>query len=160
MATIYQITDYPKNESTFISACIYEDSWFVPAIAEYVRDCADRQAEICSLMNMLKANQLAVTDRETNSFVLLPNARNIYFEGRYKQFQRNLVVLSQIPEDKFICCHSEVEGLLYQLNRSFSNQFDTYIADDGDELIPFDEFMRTADEGVTYYVGGTVNYHM
>lgn len=160
METIYQIADHPIDEDTFITACDYEDSWFVPAIAEYVRDCANRQSDICTLMNMLEANQLAVTDREANSFELLPSARSIYFEGRYKQFHTYLTELSRVQEDKFISCHSEVEGLLYQLNRSFSEQFGTYVAGDENELISLDEFIRTADAGIAYYIGGIVSYHL
>lgn len=160
MDTIYQITDHPIDEDAFITACDFEDRWFVPAVAEYVRECADRQHEICVLLNMMENKKLAVIDSEVNSFVLLPNARGIYFEGRYKQFQTYLTELSHVQEEKFICCHSQVEGLLYQLTRSFSERFGIYVAGDEDELISFDEFIRTADAGKTYYVGGIVNYHM
>lgn len=160
METIYQIATHPIDEGDFITANDYEDSCFVPSIAEYVCDTLDRQSGIGDLMNLLESNQMAATDRSANSFVLIPDARSIYFEGRHKQFQQHLKKLSCVQEDKFICCHDKLEGLLYQLNSCFSERFGTYIAGERDELISLDEFIRTAHEGTTYYIGGIVGYHM
>lgn len=160
METIYQISTFPICEDDYITASDYEDSWFVPSIAEYVRDTADRQLGVRALLTMLESKQMATVNHETNSFMLLPNVQSIYFEGRYSRFRKLLAALSRVQEDRFIYYQDEIEGLLLQLNGCFSEQFGAYIAGNNEGLIPLDEFIRTADEGVTYYVGGIVDYHL
>lgn len=160
MEMIYQICTHPIKECNFITANDYEDSWFVPAVAEYARECDNRQSVICVLMNMLEEKKIAVTDQKANSFVFLPNMQSRYFEGRFGRFRKLLAELSRVQEPKFIYCQDEIEGLLIQLSSCFSEHFGAYVAGDGDELITLDEFIRAADEGITYYIGGVVSYHI
>lgn len=160
MEMIYQITDHPINEDDYITACDYEDSWLVPSIAEYVSDSVDRQCEVDFLMDMLENKKMAVIDREAGSFTLLPNVQSLYFEGRYGRFRKLLAELSRMQEDRFIYYQDEIEGLLSQLSGCFSDRFGTYVAGDNEGLTSLDGFIRTADVGTTYYVGGVVGYHM
>lgn len=56
-----------------------------------------------------------------------------------------------------------IEGM-FQLKDAYDDRFSFYVYsddedDDGDNLDTFDSFIRGAEIGVKYYIGGTVDYH-
>lgn len=160
MDRIYQIHTQPIAERDFITSNSYFGSCFAQTIAEYVSDEVNRQSDVNFLLDMLERKHMAVANRDENSFVLLPDAQRIYFADSYKVFQRILADLEGVDENDFSHCHNEVGSLLMQLNACFSQQLDTYVdCNDDGQPIPLDEFIRTAEAGAPYYIGGVVGYH-
>ena len=48
--------------------------------------------------------------------------------------------------------------LMYELDEAYEAKFGYYIYED-DTLEPLSEWLRNADNGVTYYFGNVLDYH-
>lgn len=53
----------------------------------------------------------------------------------------------------------ELEGLMYRMKTAYCEKFDFYVSSDEFDTIPLDEFIRYAEIGRRYYIGGTIDYH-
>ena len=47
---------------------------------------------------------------------------------------------------------------LFMLNNAYDNEWGDYVCTDDCEFITFDEFVRTLEIDVPYYLGGIMNY--
>lgn len=86
-------------------------------------------------------------------------AADRYFEGRFASFQKAVAALQQLNEMQFIHEHDHVQGLINDLCETFTQKYGDYVLlDNGQTLVPLEEFLRTARPGEFYYLGSVLNY--
>jgi len=153
---IYQISDSPIDSGDYINAVDFLDHWFVGEIAECVDEVENPDDERRILRERLEENQVAIFDRN-GSFAILPNGKENYFKGAFDRFCKALREI----ESKALTDFSNDGPLadwVDQLNGSFCDKFGNYVVLDDFELIPFDEFIRSADRRKGYYLGAVLRY--
>lgn len=153
---IFQITTKSVPEDNYISEVDFGDHWFVGAVADYVNNDADREEEIELLRKTLEETNIAAF-KEHNSFTLLPDAKKTYFRDAYIRFVRAVGAVISTTLEEFMA--KEISDKMFAINQSFSDKFGNYVSSDEFGTITFDNFMRKAEIGTRYYIGGVVNYH-
>lgn len=153
---IFQITAEPIPEDNYITEVDFWDHWFVGAVADYVSNDADREEEIELLRKTLEKTQIAAF-KEDDSFILLPNAKKTYFRDAYIRFIRAVGAVISATLEEFMA--KEISDKMFAINQSFSDKFGKYVSSDEFGTVTFDEFMRKAEIGKRYYIGGVVDYH-
>jgi hypothetical protein len=152
---IYQITTAPVKKEDYISEHDFFDHWFTDSIADYVSGDVDRAADIKWLRDGL-ADIAAFSTFD--SFVIVPRGREAYFTRAYESFVAAREKTIELGLAEF-ASNGEFGGLMYQMRNAFCDKYAFYVSSDEFDTIPLDEFIRKAEIGRRYYVGGTLDYH-
>jgi hypothetical protein len=150
---IFQISESPVKKEDFLDESDFTEHWFTNEIADYVSDEVDRLEDISLLRNRL--NDIVTFDADT--FSLLPNGKKKYFSAAYQTFtearDKTLGLdLSEFASGKIL------SELIRKMMDSYCEQFSFYVSLE-DEIITLDEFIRGAENGQTYHIGTTLDYH-
>ena len=155
--TIFQIATEPVSTNNHITEADFYEHWFIGSIADSVSDDIDRNEEIFNLRKWLEKEQIAVFD-EYDTFTILPDGKKKYFKNAHKKFidaaKKAITVSIELFAEESVCAE-----LVYQISNSYCEKFEPYVSSDEFDTIPFDKFIRNAEYGKRYYIGGVLNYH-
>jgi hypothetical protein len=152
---IYQIATDPVKKEDYISEHDFFDHWFTDSIADYVSGEVNRAADIKWFRDRLAG--IAAFDT-LDSFVIVPGGREAYFTRAYESFvaAREKTVKLGLAE---FASNGEFDGLMHQMRNAFCGKYEFYVSSDEFDTIPLDDFIRKAEIGRRYYIGGTLDYH-
>lgn len=153
---IFQITGKKKSPAEYIAPSDYDTHWFLRSIGDYVMEVEDRKSAIEQLVeNGVK------TWQEGEEFFFMVTDKKAFFENRYKAFQMALSRAKSIAFEDFITLDCKVATAVSEIRYSYDEEYGFYV-EDSDEyagLQTLDEFIRRAEEGKPYYIGGVLDYH-
>ena len=158
---IFQISKNPIDEDDYIDAdhyCGCDDEWFLASVADYVSDVDDRDAELDEWLSRFNGRGLEYdSEKETLSVI----DRERFFAGKYAKFREMLQTLAGATLADFSGEGNYIGMDVYRLSASYEDKFAIYVdnTEDGTGLNTFDEFVRHAEKGIPYYLGGVVDYH-
>lgn len=90
-------------------------------------------------------------------FVFKPDFKQIWFAGKHRAFIEEAQRLACISLDDFI---RHVD--LHDLRDAYDTRFEAYVCHTGDfaeDIITLDDFIRRAEPGKVYYIGGACDYY-
>ena len=156
---IFQISKYPIKEEEYAEACHYCENHTVLGFSDWTSDDSNRTKDIEWLK---KPAEGAFNFKEDGSFIVADKKK--YFGAKYRAFKEQLrqIQAHLTPEYFSENSHSAKRDIsleMYLLNDAYNETFGFYADFDGCGVITMDEFVRNAEEGETYYIGGTVDYH-
>ncbi len=155
---IYQVFTEPAQESDWASHEIAMDCLNLLPIADSVDPTENRDRVIQRFGAWLEKNRLGMM--LDTSFIVDAMAADRYFEGRFKAFHKATEALHAVVEEQYIHEHCHIQMLIDELRDAFCDPFRDYmLLDDTVEPITLDEFIRTAEPGVRYYIGGVLDFH-
>lgn len=154
---IYQIFSGPVCQQSWVSESVFNELTLLLPVAESISMADSRSQAIQHFGLWLQENHLG--QMADGSFLLFPNAREQYFEGRFASFVRDLAALNVLTEKQFIVEQIMVGNLISQLQQDFCNSYGCYILKGADRPIPLDEFIRTAPANTPFYFGSVLDYH-
>ena len=128
----------------------YYDNGFIGAIADYVSENTDRNHDIEWFVSYLKSKNVVSKSNE-ESFTLSDNFREKYFKEKYDALKE---CVSNMSFETF--CKNSLD--LYRVTSYIEDKYEFYIHHDG-YYETLDSFMRNANDGQTWYFGGTLDYH-
>lgn len=150
---IFQISKNPIPEDEYITDDKYFDN-FVGAIADYVMQSTDEDKIIFQNIPGILYNA------EENTITI--ENKHVYFADSYKNFKKQLQILSDITEEEFCQNHqTDLSYHMFLLNESYDDKYGIYIDDDYEEygLMTLDDFIRHCKNGNTFYLGAVIDYH-
>ena len=153
---IYQIAIKVIPEEDYLLADHFLDHWFTNTVADYVEDNTDRASDIRWFKEILGDSARFETD---NSFVIQPGGKEKYLQTAYLSFENACLTALSIDLTKFATINS-ISMLLFDINKAFCDEYSFYVSSDTFGLIPLDEFIRSAEIGKRYFIGGTLEYHL
>jgi len=160
LSRIFQISESPVKQDDYISISDFIDHWFIGYAAEFVSDDNDRDEDIRDFCGGLKKTATARFNKKDSavSFKVLPGGKESYFTEKYESFvvARDKTMGMNLPE--FASGHKFAEQMRIMCN-AFCLDFDAYVWTDDYGIIPLDEFIRDAEIGTRYYIGGVLDYH-
>lgn len=155
---IYQIIEEPAQECDWASYETATDCLNLLPVADSVDPVENRGKAIQQFGAWLEQNQLGML--LDTFFIMDKTAADRYFEGRFKAFHKVAAALHTLTEERYIHEQAPIQGLIDELRRTFCDPFRDYmLLGDSVEPITMDEFIRTAEPGVRYYIGGVLDYH-
>lgn len=126
--------------------------WFVPEIADYVRDFDNDEETLENIKYTLDRPGLRYADGK-----LTIVSKEAYFLDRYKEFIDIARDVCQWSLDDFISGKKWMEiSTMYDL---YDDKFCTYIADGYHGITTLDDFIRDCENGTEFYVGNALDYH-
>lgn len=153
---IYQVSEKPIKEENLIEECRYEDD-FVGSTADYVSKQvyeSDIESDLEWLQTATKGIKI---DTKTKTITI--TSKKEYFETKHEKFKELAEQLSYISLDDFISDKRYFD--VHNLKRAYDEKHAFYI-DDNDEctgITSMDNWVRSAEENKTYYVGNIFDYH-
>lgn len=156
---IFEISTEPIPQDEYMTDSYFDyDHWFFHDVADYVTDDENRESSVKWLLDSLVVGDGLVTI-DGDSFQLHEGFHAAYWSDRHRAFLEKANEMSGITAEQF--AEGGVSMLLYQAGELYEENFGFYAVtrDDNDGLITMDEFIRYAQVGVKYYIGGTVDYH-
>lgn len=158
---IFKLTNDPEAD-TITESDIYDlQKWFVNSIADYVCETDEECVleDVMWLINTLDVNAkeyMYITNKNENHILITfkKGFKREYFRNKFNKFKNT--VDSMTLED--------FSGLtdfdMYYISLHIKENRGFYVLTEYDELITFDEFVRSIDdENVTFYLNGTLDYH-
>lgn len=154
---IFQLTKEPLAPEEYISEGDFYEHWFLDTIADYVSDACIREEDIEWLKKRARGYRIASDD---NGIFLEVYSKEEYFEFAYQRFYQLIKKIERCTLAEFA---NGIDGM-FELKDAYDDRFSFYVYsddedDDGGNLDTFDSFIRGAEIGVKYYIGGTVDYH-
>ena len=148
---ILQLTRQKIPMNKWIEYDKYFDG-FVGEIADYTNACIgkDRRKVI---ENLKIPGCLIDTDNET----VIVKSRAEYFEEKWKTFVEMAEDFSKWTLEDFMKNSFGPLNMYCEYNEKFSLYCDD--TEDHGCLLTFDEWMRSVQDGQTFYIGGIVDYH-
>ena len=156
---IYEITTSPVSPEDYREQSHFYDHWFVGSIADYVNSDIDRASYLSSFSEWFEGIGCAVFLNGVDSFEILPDGREKYFKAKRTAFVEAVEALDRSTPTDFYTGSGGIEEKVRRLNDAYAEKFGTYVSSEEFETIPFDEFMRSAEVGKPYYIGGVIDYH-
>ena len=154
---IYQISENLIQEENLITEGRYSMEGFIGRIADYVVP-VDSLPNIKSDLEWLEnATRGIEVDTEANTIKI--TSKKEYFEENFENFKKLTEKLNSISLEDFT--ETGVSISISTLCNLHENKRGFYI-DDNDEYlgtVPFDTWVRHAEENKIYYVGSIFNYH-
>jgi len=146
---IYQLTKEPIPKEEWLTEEDFFDTSFIGAVADYVRTQpeTERQDDIEWLMSQTKG----VFAIDKDKVHVLPGAKQRYFSEKFNKFKEKT---ENLTLDEF--CNSDT---IWELNRLMQEEYTFYVYDEHACWKPLDQFIRDAEEGAVFYIGGIVDYH-
>ena len=155
---IYQVFEEPAQESDWASYETALDCLNLLPVADSVDPVENRGKAIRRFGTWLEQNQLGML--LGTFFILDKMAADRYFEGRFKAFHKVTATLHTLTEEQYIHEYGHVQGMIDELRRTFCDPFRDYLLlGETVQPITLDEFIRTAEPGVRYDIGGVLDYH-
>ena len=154
---IYQVTRQPIEKEDFITEADFFEHWFLGGVADYVDEDTDRKSDLEWLQdrNGIEVN----VDCETLTVI----SKEDYFRDKFFTFKECLEKLGKMTEEAFRTDENkdyEIYKLNYKLKEAYDDKFGFYIWAEGWGLVTLDYFVRNiAEEGETFYIGATLDYH-
>ena len=155
---IFQITLEPVAPEKFIAEDDFHDHWFLDSVADYVSEDVIRFDDTNWLRRQLeKVAQFDTAD----TFAILRGGKEVYFAKAYKEF----VAARQETMTLGLAEFASGEGFsepMRIMKDAFNEEFGFYAAlgdSDDFEIVTLDEFIRSAEIGRRYYIGGILDYH-
>ena len=152
---IIQIERAPINPNEFIKSSYFDEHWFVGSVADYVTS-SDREDDIQWLRNYAG---IAFDFKSDDTFVLHDGGKESFFKHKFQEFQHALATLHGITLNSFCEFNIDLEMKLFLLNDTYNSERGFYVVDDDNGISTLDEWVRSAEYGVLYYIGGTLDYH-
>ena len=148
---IFQVSENPITEENLISEYRYDDYFVGQNGVDYVVESDSRQDDI----EWLKHNKgLEITE---NTIKVV--SKKEYFEKSFEEFQELLEKFKNYSMEDFIDPKNWLD--FYHFKDAYDDQSGFQI-DDNDEyfgITSLDNFVRNVEEGKTYYIGKTFDYH-
>lgn len=154
---IIQLEPNPIHVEEFINV-LDIPKWFVNSIADYVIDVDYLDDAFANILEGWNTQYVLSHDARVVTFG--PNFKKEHFKDKHQRLLNLISDLDGVPMtlDDFCNC-----GTAWHLK----NEFDEIITDEyglwvftGDDIIPFDRFVRTMEPERSYYVGNILDYHM
>jgi len=149
----------PISEDEHICESDFFDHWFTKSIADYVSEDVNRDVLIASFREWLENFGSCKFDEESASFTFYARFHESYFKYKYERFKKQVELFEKITFQEFCHDNSQINSLLSNLQSAFSESFEDYVSSDEFEPITMDEFLRTAEIGKPYFIGGILDYH-
>lgn len=155
---IFQMTEAVKDKKDYIKPSDYYDHWFTSSVADYVSEAGEREEEIQDWLSDIKGCRI---EREGKRFVFLVEDKKAFFKQKYEGFVFRLNKLTEYSFEDFCEGNAGMSSMMWHLNNCYSGGFELYIEDSGEweGVQTLEKFIRRAEEGKRYYIGGVVDYH-
>ena len=154
---IYQITTEPVPADEHLSESYFCEHWFVGSIADYVAGGLNHGLEIDCFKESLVKSRVAFFHSD-DCFSILPRGKETYFRHTFADFSDAVKKAASVSLEDF-AGNGECSSLVYRIKNSFCDKFGPYVSSDEFDTIPLDEFIRDAEPGKRYYIGGILDYH-
>ena len=155
---IFQLSETPITKDEYISESHYYDCWFMTEIADYVDGDTDRIEDIEWLKSCVCGIEFGCD--EDGEFLIVKN-REQYFTKSFQTFANYLEAVTRQCNIK-----NFTDGIveMWHLNDVYDDKFGFYVdftrgTDRYNDLVSFDNFVRTSKDGDKYYIGSTIDYH-
>lgn len=166
-ATVFQLEPFPIDTEHIMTDATAFDTPFFNNIADYMHEVDNRDLvceylaeSLCKYNN--EARELIVVTRNAENHIqaltFKEGFREAYFAGAYAAFMKRLADISTSTTLSTFA-EGKLEVPLFELNSAYNDEFSNYVCTNECEFITFDEFIRTAQVDVPYYIGGVMNYH-
>jgi len=155
---IFQINPEPLAPEKHITEDDFYDHWFLDSVADYLSDDVNRIDDCKWLRKRLEIVAHFDTD---DTFAILPGGKEAYFTKAYKEF----VAARERTMTLGLAEFSSGQGFsepVRVMSDAFNEEFGFYVAQgdpDEFEVETLDEFIRFAEIGCRYYIGGILDYH-
>lgn len=158
---VFQISKSPILKVNHISSDSLPE-WFFYDLADSVSETDEPEEDIKWLLECNRGVFFPGVD--PSSLVLLHGAKRLYFKDRFQRFKENVALLSTLSFEAFIGNENwpqerTADYLMYLLQTSYEDRCGFFFYTEDDELLSIDKWMRQAEEGKTYYLGGILDYH-
>lgn len=155
---IIQISDYPIPADERMTAGYFcSGDWFCRTVSDDVRDTENYQEDLTWLYNIFHDLVEQPYLIYHGMFVFKPDFKQTWFAGKYRAFLEEAHRLTRVSLDDFI---SHVD--LHDLRDAYDTKYEAYVyyTDKlSEEVMTLDSFIRRAEPGKAYYVGGACDYH-
>lgn len=156
MSYIYELFEAPHPKNEWITEYNFNEHPSAFIGADWVESVKDRDSVIASFGAWLEKYQLGLLKDEM--FLIDRQATERHFEGRFAAFQQAVTALQLLTETQFIHEHDQVQGMIDQVGRAFTQQYGDYVLQEGEAPMPLEEFLRKAQPGQRYYFGAVLSY--
>jgi len=154
---IFQVFESPCPQKKWASEEIFWEHPDALPVANGTSPVEDRTIAIASLGKWLADNRLGKLSGET--FMVNTQAADRHFEGRFIAFQQAISALQQLDERQFLHEHDQVQNLIDNLSRTFTDKYDAYmLVSSSIPPLPMDEFIRKAQLNMPYYIGTVLDF--
>lgn len=156
---IFQISEKPIYREDYIDEEKYYEN-FVGEIADYVDDMTDRESDIDWLKMHLENTGSAKFDGD--KFTIVNKAE--YFKPKLKEFLSAMKqIVADLNDDQAVFYDGgyKFDLSVYNMQSAYEDKFAFYVDDNGEYagLETLDSFMRRVNNGDTFYIGATIDYH-
>ena len=148
---IFQVSTEPITEENYISEYRYDEYLVGQDGIDYVVESESRTDDIEWLKNH---KGLEITE---NTIKVV--SKKEYFEKSFEEFQEYVEKFSNYTIEDFMNPQNWLD--FYRLKDAYDDQ-NGFKIDDNDEyfgITSLDNFVRNVEEGKTYYIGKTFDYH-
>ena len=149
---IFQVSSEPITEENYISEYRYDEYLVGQDGIDYVVESDSKQDDLNWLKNTSKG--IEVTEN-----TIKVTSKKEYFEKSFEEFQEYVEKLSNYNMEDFINPQNWLD--FYRLKDAYDSE-NGFKIDDNDEyfgITSLDNFVRNVEEGETYYIGKTFDYH-
>ena len=154
---IYQIFREPHPKTDWVTEPAFISNPELMPGAGYIHEAADRSAALQALGGLLAKQHLGTLS--DSACILTHDAAGLYFKGHFETFRKALDALGEVTETQYINSYPYVDGLLSDLHSALSNPYSDHVMVADEPPVPFDQFIRTAEPEVPFYIGGILDCH-
>lgn len=155
---IIQISDLPiPADERMTAGCFCSEDWFCRTVSDDVRDTENYQEDLTWLYHTFHALVEQPYLIYHGLFVFKPDFKQTWFAGKHRAFLEAAYRLTRVSLDDFI---RYVD--LHDLRDAYDTRYEAYVCHTenfSEEVITLDDFIRRAEPGKAYYIGGACDYH-
>lgn len=157
---IYQISQDRIPQEDWITEQNFYMSAFLGEVADKITDVTrkERLEAISRLNEWLEEQGLGSIEKN----VLMLNADMLntpYYRERYQNFQTAVTALhDNVSFQRYLEDLDGIRNMIFEIENHLIQQQDHYVCWDSDNPMPLDEFLRTAEVGKPYYIGGVCSF--
>lgn len=129
------------------------------SIADHLDDNIDRNIYLNLFKKWLENKKIGKFNSKNNSFVIIEQGKENYFNSKFKQFKEEIGKLNRMNFSDFSTGSNDIEKSIDTLNSLFSEEYENYVSLDDKDINTSDNFIRYAEVGKNYYIGGILKYH-
>ena len=152
---IFQVSSEPITEENLINESRYYDGFVGSAGIDYVVESESVKDDLDWL-----GHREGIEIKEDNGvFTLTIVSKKAFFEKQFEEFKELAEKVSNYSMEEFIDAKNWLD--FYRLKDAYEDTHGFHIDDNGEYfgITTLDDFMRNAEEGKTYYIGKTFDYH-
>lgn len=156
-STVYELSDHPIPTKQRISPGRLPD-WFFASVADYATRMSE--TERANRISALAEHLGGMCMRSGDALRFSSSLKQNYFRESHQYFKAAAEALSETDYDVFagLAPTKAFHLALSSIAESYTDRHSFYIYNAG-KLAPLDDWLRSADLSVPFYVGGTINYH-